>query len=65
MDSTSRSERISLPLALVVVGLETRPRLVFDVANEGEQQRLNDWIAANPRIQQLINDALSLEGRDL
>lgn len=45
---------MTAPSLHVVVPLEGSPRLYLDVLNEGEEQRLLDWLMAAPEARELI-----------
>jgi hypothetical protein len=45
---------MTVPSLHVVVPLEGSPRLYLDVLNEGEEDRLRDWLTAAPEARELL-----------
>jgi hypothetical protein len=55
-----RSRAVSAPAVLTLIQLETAIRVAWDCLNEGEEERLRDWIEAHPDYGQIIARALDL-----
>jgi hypothetical protein len=59
-----RDERVTAPApppALVIrLAVEARPRLYVDCVNDGERERLVDWLRSSDDLSRLVDDALEL-----
>lgn len=47
----------------ITLAIEAVPVITLDCANEGEQQRLQDWIVAQPELLDLASLAIELSER--
>jgi hypothetical protein len=48
------------PAVLIFLPLEAAPKVLINCLNEGEEDRLADWIAAHDGIAELIARAIEL-----
>jgi hypothetical protein len=48
------------PAVTIRFTFEDRPRVLLEVENESESQRLEDWVMAHPAYARLIADACEL-----
>jgi hypothetical protein len=51
---------LSAPSVLILFQLETAIRVAWDCLNEGEEQRLRDWIESHPEYGPIVARALEL-----
>jgi hypothetical protein len=54
---------VSGPAFLIRVELEAAPQVMVDCLSEGEEKRLDDWLASHPDFLQLVWSAIVLRDK--
>ena len=50
----------SPPAIEIQIRIEERPKVYLLAMYEDDQHRIEDWVAGNPALQKLVDDALAL-----